>query len=395
VRSNGHRDLRRNSTRSDPILHRVRSGYEHVFSSSQVSLPTLFAWWTASGAVWLVASNRVMSHFPDGIPKRLALVGALLALILAGTASAVVWRGWQGLIVPVAILAIIALGEIRGTALRRSYSASPPVSVSRAPASWWQPVTTTRLIARRYAIEVEGLPVPRLRVAQVSDLHVGGGLPVEYYRSAFDLAAAHEPDVVVVTGDFVSRDADLGPLGEVLGAVTPPRLGAFAILGNHDHWVSAERVRRIVEDAGFQLVHGRCHPLGLSADHDVFVGGDEQPWGPPLTSYPPSGVTLVLSHTPDNVYRHSRAGAVFAGHVHGGQFRLPGLGALAIPSRYGRRFDRGHFRVGNAHLFVSSGVGGIPLRLWCEPDILIVDLVAAPNPGWNNNQVVCRDKSTT
>ncbi len=353
-----------------------------MFGSTQASVPVLFAWWAASGAVWLVALNRALSHLPDGIPKRLAMLGALLAFGLAGTAGALAWRGWQGLGVPLAVLAALGVGEIRRTALRRSYAASPPVSVSRAPGGLWRPITTTDLVARRYEIAVPRLPVARLRVAHLSDLHVGGGLPLDYYRSAFELVQEYEPDLLVVTGDLVSRDTDLASLREVLETVVQPRLGGFAVLGNHDHWVSAERVRGVVGQTGFELVEGRCHALGLSLDQDVFVCGDEHPWGPRLDTHPASGTALVLSHTPDNIYTHVRAGvtAVFSGHLHAGQFRLPGLGAVAIPSRHGRRFDHGHFQVGDTHLFVSSGVGGIPLRLWCEPDVFIVDLVADPVP---------------
>jgi predicted MPP superfamily phosphohydrolase len=68
---------------------------------------------------------------------------------------------------------------------------------------------------------------------------------------------------------------------------------------------------------------------------------------------------------------------VFAGHTHGGQFRIPFLGPLLMPSRYGRRFDQGHFVVEGTHLYVSAGVGADApnLRLWCPPDLVVVDLV--------------------
>lgn len=67
---------------------------------------------------------------------------------------------------------------------------------------------------------------------------------------------------------------------------------------------------------------------------------------------------------------------MFAGHYHGGQLRLLGIGALVIPSLFGRRFDFGHFKVNRTDLFVSSGVGvdRPSLRLFCSPEILVVDL---------------------
>jgi hypothetical protein len=90
----------------------------------------------------------------------------------------------------------------------------------------------------------------------------------------------------------------------------------------------------------------------------------------------------MLTHTPDNLYALCDLGyaAIFAGHYHGGQIRLPGLGALVVPSRYGRRFDRGHFVMNGTHLFVTTGVGSAepPVRLWCQPDVLIVDIEGGP-----------------
>jgi uncharacterized protein len=67
---------------------------------------------------------------------------------------------------------------------------------------------------------------------------------------------------------------------------------------------------------------------------------------------------------------------VFAGHYHAGQYRLPWLGALVVPSTYGRRFDHGHFVVSNTHLFVSAGIGATdpPRRIYCQPDLFIVDI---------------------
>jgi predicted MPP superfamily phosphohydrolase len=89
----------------------------------------------------------------------------------------------------------------------------------------------------------------------------------------------------------------------------------------------------------------------------------------------------MLTHTPDNVYRLSRLGfaAIFAGHSHAGQIRLPVIGPLVVPSRYGRRFDHGRFIVNGTHLFVTAGIGSAepPIRLWCHPDVLIVDVAGA------------------
>ena len=84
---------------------------------------------------------------------------------------------------------------------------------------------------------------------------------------------------------------------------------------------------------------------------------------------------LVLSHTPDNIFRLARTGAdlVLSGHTHGGQWRLPAIGPIAFPSRYGRRFTPGLQKIGSTLLYASNGIGvhTIPFRLSCPPEITL------------------------
>jgi predicted MPP superfamily phosphohydrolase len=88
----------------------------------------------------------------------------------------------------------------------------------------------------------------------------------------------------------------------------------------------------------------------------------------------------MLTHTADNIYEISktRPVAVFAGHYHGGQIVLPGIGPPIVPSRFGRRFHHGHYKVNGTRLFVTSGIGSAfpPVRIYCKPEILIVDFAA-------------------
>ena len=87
----------------------------------------------------------------------------------------------------------------------------------------------------------------------------------------------------------------------------------------------------------------------------------------------------MLSHTPDNIYRLSKSevDVVFSGHYHGGQIRIPYLGAIVIPSIFGRRCDHGHFVIKETNLFVTGGVGtAFPSwRIYCQPDIFVIDII--------------------
>jgi hypothetical protein len=101
-------------------------------------------------------------------------------------------------------------------------------------------------------------------------------------------------------------------------------------------------------------------PIVRDDGPSVIITGTDAPWGGNAPVFESDAdVRIVLSHTPDNIYDLSRRGAtaVFSGHYYGGQLRLPVIGALVIPSRYGRRFDRGRFHVDGTNLVVSSGVG--------------------------------------
>ncbi len=225
-----------------------------------------------------------------------------------------------------------------------------------------------------------------MRVAHLSDFHLNSHLPLSYFREAMGRVAEAEPDVVVFTGDFVTYREYIPLMGDVLPRATG-RLGSFGVIGNHDRWAGSEAVRATAESAGVRMIGGQTVRLATGTGHAVVLSGFEHPWGEKRWVLPqpmPGELQLVLTHTPDNVYalRDQGFNAIFAGHYHGGQIRVPGLGPLVVPSKYGRLFDQGHFVFGQTHLFVTSGVGSAepPLRIWCPPDVLIVDFLPGEAP---------------
>jgi uncharacterized protein len=168
-------------------------------------------------------------------------------------------------------------------------------------------------------------------------------------------------------------------------------------LGNHDYWASGDEVADAVRSAGVTWLGDRCLRLlvqnntgrtaagspgeAISKGSPLRVCGCERPWSPQEWHAPAletGELTLWLTHTPDNIYELSgpAVAAVFAGHYHAGQIRLPGLGSVVVPSAYGRLFDHGHFVVNGTHLFVTAGVGAAvpPFRVYCQPDVFIVDI---------------------
>ena len=335
----------------------------------------------AAACVYLFFLNRVLIQMRDVRHKSFAIrAGGLLTVAAAGVVGYLAAGTWW-LILPAVVLIAAALGEIRRLVVRRRCAGAPPVAVQRTTTSSRAgPITTTDLAVRRYAITAPGWHGSALRIAHFSDLHLNSHLPLAYYQDVLRAVAETQPDLVFFTGDFVSYAC----YAELLPRVLPlarGRLGTFGILGNHDYWADAGIVAEAVRASGVTLLANGGTRVATECGGSVLVAGCELPWsrGPWQPPIPATGeLPLLLTHTPDNVYWLSKLGfaAIFAGHYHGGQIRLPGLGSLVVPSRYGRRFDHGHFVMNNTHLFVTAGVGSAepPVRLWCPPDVFIVDI---------------------
>lgn len=334
----------------------------------------------AGAGAYVFAINRLLGYLRDGVFKSLLLPFTLM-LIIGG------WCLW-GYLAPKTVLPIsaavllgMALGEMGLILIRRFDRGEPPISISGQPVSWRRPLTTTALQVIHYQIPVDSWQGPPLRISQLSDWHVNDKLPLEYFRQAIAQSNQKSPDLVFLTGDFITHVSDLQFLPELLQAVES-RLGTYAILGNHDYWADAGKVSACLRQAGIRLLHNGWEQLLIDGKRRVLILGCEAPWGEDRWSPPASQsveLVLALSHTADHIYRLQKAGAqvVFSGHYHAGQIQLPGLGPVIIPSKYEKRFQRGHFLIRGTHLFVSAGIGGAqpPARIYCPPDILIVDIV--------------------
>ena len=345
------------------------------------SVISVFLSVAAAACAYLFFLNRRLIQMRDARSKSwLIRAGALASVACAGVLGYFA-AGTPWMLLPVMVLAAAALGEMRRLLIRRRCRGEPPVAAENAGVAWRTPITTMNLAVFRYEVRVPDWRGAKLRIAHVSDFHVNNHLPLTYFADAMKRVAAAKPDLIFMTGDFVTHPECVDLLPGIL-SLARGRLGTFGILGNHDYWAGRDAVAAAVRSAGVTLLGNESERMDMGDGADLMVYGCEEPWTrsrwqPPT---PPAGqLALMLTHTPDNVYRLSRQGfaAIFAGHYHGGQIRIPRLGALVVPSNYGRRFDHGHFVLHGTHLFVTAGVGSAepPLRLWCQPDVFIVDIV--------------------
>lgn len=224
-----------------------------------------------------------------------------------------------------------------------------------------------------------GLAAP-LRVVAIGDIHFDPLYETDYLEAVSARIRALAPDFVLFTGDFVSktakRVADLAPIL----ARTNPRLGSCAVLGNHDFWCGPRQVSAALERHGIAVLRNAAVPI--PGCPDWFLAGLESFWaGRPDASFvgkaPPEARFITLVHEPDvfELLTDSRIRLQISGHTHGGQVRVPFVGALTLPS-WGRRFDAGLFRRGERALYVNRGIGTVRfhVRMNCRPEITLLEL---------------------
>ncbi|MES2683167.1 MAG: metallophosphoesterase [Pseudomonadota bacterium] len=259
-------------------------------------------------------------------------------------------------------------------------------------AFWWEP---NRLLVREVQVTPGGWPaaLDGLKVVQLTDLHVGAPwVGLGKLREVVAASNAQQPDLILLTGDYVQHvlgGEAITPeaIAAELAALQAP-LGVYAVLGNHDWWLDGARVARAFSAAGVAVLEDQAAALTHRGRRFWLLGiGDynqtRHDWKTPLARLPPGEPVVAFTHSPD-VFADLPAAITLtlAGHTHGGQVRLPLLGVLRIPSRYGLRYTIGVIREDGKTLFVSPGIGtsGLPVRFGVPPEISVLRLHAEAAP---------------
>jgi predicted MPP superfamily phosphohydrolase len=246
-------------------------------------------------------------------------------------------------------------------------------------------------------LHLPGWPEPcsGLRVAVLADIHVGSPFNgLEKLGEIVALTQQARPDLVLLAGDYVIHGVVGGDFvspeetAAVLSKLSAPA-GVFAVLGNHDWWLDADRVTRALEDEGIPLLEdeaeyieqGTCR-FWLVGVSDFWEGAHDIARA--LRAVPPAAPSLLFTHNPDlfpEVPPHITL--TIAGHTHGGQVYLPGIGRPIVPSKFGERYAIGHIVEEGRHLFVSSGLGTsiLPVRFLVPPEVSVLTLEASAPTG--------------
>ena len=237
------------------------------------------------------------------------------------------------------------------------------------------------LHVRRATIPIDNLPkaLDGLRIVHMTDFHLHPFTQVEQVEQAIDFANQLRPDIIALTGDYVSDSAE--SIRELAPAVAQAQAkhGTYAVLGNHDVWTDEAVVRRGLEGAGVPVLVNEGLTLAVG-DASINVAGLESGWyGTPdlnraLADAPTDAdFTLALVHEPDfadDLAQDGRVSLQLSGHSHGGQIRFPWFGAPVLP-RLAQKYDLGLYQVNEMWLNTSAGVGvvALPVRFNCPPEI--------------------------
>jgi predicted MPP superfamily phosphohydrolase len=269
---------------------------------------------------------------------------------------------------------------------------------------------TGQLSIERVEVAIAQLPdsLIGLRLVQLSDFHFDGlRLSKKMLQEAISVSNAMEPDLVLLTGDYVTDDPKwVHELAKELKYLSA-RCGIFAILGNHDLWYSHSRaeITEALEAIGIQVLWNQVAHLFDAKLPLVGLADSYSKEFDPATVLPdldPGSPRIVLSHNPDTAeaLRPYRVDLQLSGHTHGGQVVIPGLGPLPAYcdrlyaqvqqklTHWSPLFKASHYvvqrwewseglhQIGSNQLYVNRGLGTyLPGRLFCPPEVTVITLV--------------------
>ncbi len=232
-----------------------------------------------------------------------------------------------------------------------------------------------------WPLEFEGL-----RIAHISDLHVGDLLPVDRALEIIEQVRLLEPDLVACTGDVVDLDNHLAPpILDAIKSINAP-MGEMLVLGNHDYLDSGDELARMARDAGLNVLRDEAIEIVRNGGRLALGGADwartARECAARVARVTRSGpINLLLSHNPKSFLAASaaRVALTLSGHTHGGQIARRARPGHNLALVHG--LNRGHYQRCGSHLFVTTGVGAwFPLRVNCPPEIALVTVRRAESP---------------
>ncbi|MDR3561843.1 MAG: metallophosphoesterase [Negativicutes bacterium] len=243
-------------------------------------------------------------------------------------------------------------------------------------------------VVRRFSLAFPSAPgLSGFKIAQISDTHVGAYVSVEQFSRIVALVEKEQPDLVVLTGDFVDDLGLLTPSVKILSALAPaiPH-GVYFCWGNHEYFRDIGRIRSELRNSPITILENSSTPI-MAGQQPLHLLGVDYPWtntpearrrllALARKNVPPDAFTVLLAHHPDFLFESFAAGIplTLSGHSHGGQVVVFGKTLLPFPYVY----MRGLYQGNQVYGYVNSGAGHwFPYRFGCPPEISIFTLNSA------------------
>jgi predicted MPP superfamily phosphohydrolase len=225
-----------------------------------------------------------------------------------------------------------------------------------------------------------------IKIVQFSDTHLGFHYDLNQLCTLVNQVNALEPNLIFFTGDLMDEPNKYSRINDVvklLSRLHAP-LGKFCIYGNHDHGgYGSDIYRRLMEKANFKLLLNESWAVKLKEDSLIYIIGiDDAMLGQPdirsaVKNVPSNYFKLLLSHAPDlaDTAWHNQIHWQLSGHSHGGQVKLPFIGALVKPP-FAQIYTEGQYTIGGKNpltLYVNRGIGTtrLPFRFMAKPEITV------------------------
>lgn len=244
-----------------------------------------------------------------------------------------------------------------------------------------------------FKLETVHLKLPRLpagfsgiRVVQISDIHMGGWMNLERFQRVADLITAQEPDLLLISGDFLIGHDHAEVSQQAVNDLTVGLSGlansfpTFAVLGNHDYWTDAETVRRMLAVCGITDLTNTVYTV-KRGDERLHVCGVDDVWegkvrlDDVIAELDDDNAAILMAHEPDFADTSAATGRFdlqLSGHTHGGQVVLPILGPPVLPY-LGQKYSSGLYQVGEMYQYTNRGVGmaRLSVRVNCPPEVTL------------------------
>ncbi|MBX7061734.1 MAG: metallophosphoesterase [Pyrinomonadaceae bacterium] len=241
------------------------------------------------------------------------------------------------------------------------------------------------LTLERIEITLDRLPkkLDGLKCVHLSDIHHSPLTDLKHIERAVKFANRLRPDIVLLTGDYVSHESDyIAPVAETLAKLRSP-MGTFACLGNHDHWTDAGLVTELFRGEGITMLVNEGLRIGSNGASFWLAGVDDHMVGQTdvvaaLKGSFPDEVKILLAHNPV-IFRQAakkRVDLTLSGHTHGGQIKLRDNEKRIIRRR---KLSSGLHERDSSQIYITRGIGTVvlPVRYQCPPEISLLTLRAA------------------